>query len=516
MFKDSIYYQVGCKILLICGVVFASRITSNWAITAVAAYGIFCALNRKTAPTVIVFLLLAFLPMVNPALMPRYAHFSMIARLSSLAMTAALIITGDGRQGRNQIPLGILYFYLIVAVISSIEGYCPVISYLKVLNFFVFITGIYVGTKNLDRCPNDIRQIRYTFLALAFIIEYGSLITLFWPSVAYFTSLRSVIAELGLEVAEEVFQENEGMTALFTGVTVHSQFLGPMLACCLGWILCDMSASLRSVTPLHVALLIPIPVLAYMTRSRLALVVIVAAVFVVMFYTIPQSYLSPKIRSRFSSIMFTGVMLFCVYGIVMEVSNGAISRWLRKTNDVASDARNTVEAFTSSRQGLIELNVEDFRKNAIWGSGFQVDSTTKEKFENGQVNVFSASIEKGLLPLMILGETGIVGAIVFFLFLVSFYVTCHSRHLIATSSLFTVYLATNMAEATFFAPSGGGGVEWIVLVVGGFVIDMNSLVDKKSDDAKDVMSSTSQPICISVPLDPVPVVALSAEERPYE
>ena len=29
-----------------------------------------------------------------------------------------------------------------------------------------------------------------------------------------------------------------------------------------------------------------------------------------------------------------------------------------------------------------------------------------------------------------------------------------------------------MAEMTFFSPGGGGGIEWLVTVVGGFVIDL--------------------------------------------
>jgi hypothetical protein len=38
-------------------------------------------------------------------------------------------------------------------------------------------------------------------------------------------------------------------------------------------------------------------------------------------------------------------------------------------------------------------------------------------------------------------------------------------------SLFTVMLACNMAEASFFSPGGAGGILWIVCVAGGFVLD---------------------------------------------
>ena len=100
--------------MLIVGIVLLSRFTKNWAVAGLAAYGILSALKQRPGPTLVVYLLLAFLPMINPALMPRYQHFTAIARLSTLAMTCALILTGDNRDGRNQLPLGTIYFFLII------------------------------------------------------------------------------------------------------------------------------------------------------------------------------------------------------------------------------------------------------------------------------------------------------------------------------------------------------------------------------------------------------------------
>ena len=95
---------------------------------------------------------------------------------------------------------------------------------------------------------------------------------------------------------------------------------------------------------------------------------------------------------------------------------------------------------------------------------------------------------------MVLGETGILGSITFVIFLIVFFVTCHQRHYTATLTLFAVYLSTNMAEATFFAPAGGGGVQWILMVVGGFVIDMNREVERQKE-----ISNSSQVIDIQYP-----------------
>ena len=37
--------------------------------------------------------------------------------------------------------------------------------------------------------------------------------------------------------------------------------------------------------------------------------------------------------------------------------------------------------------------------------------------------------------------------------------------------MFTVFLVSNMGEATFFSPGGGGGIGWMICVVGGFTLD---------------------------------------------
>ncbi|MBR3924992.1 MAG: hypothetical protein IKJ45_17875, partial [Kiritimatiellae bacterium] len=278
--------QVFRQVWIIVGIILLSRFTKNWAVAGLAVYGIWNALKQKAGPTLIVYLLLAFLPMINPLIMPRYHHFTAIARLSTLAMTGALILTGDSRSGSQHIPLEGLYPYLLVAVVSSIEGYCPIISYLKIVNVFIFITGIYIGTKNIHQCPAALHQVRHAILAIILLLVYGSLGSLSFPSVAYYTSLRSKVAEFGMAYADEYFSEHAGMSGLFTGISVHSQFLGPMLACCFAWLLCDMIIVERRFSPLHIALLLPIPIMAYMTRSRLAFLVLVVSVVFILFYCI--------------------------------------------------------------------------------------------------------------------------------------------------------------------------------------------------------------------------------------
>ena len=97
--------------------------------------------------------------------------------------------------------------------------------------------------------------------------------------------------------------------------------------------------------------------------------------------------------------------------------------------------------------------------------------------------VLSASIEKGVLPTMVLGETGILGCITFAFFLITFYFTCNRKRLYVTATMFTLLLISNMGEATFFSPGGAGGVLWMLTVLGGFVIDTVLLYERNSEMA---------------------------------
>lgn len=95
--------------------------------------------------------------------------------------------------------------------------------------------------------------------------------------------------------------------------------------------------------------------------------------------------------------------------------------------------------------------------------------------------VLSALIEKGLLPLMVLGETGIIGAIVFFIYLVVFYSTCVKKRYFCCLCLMTAFLISNMAEATYFSPGGNGGILWVFCAGGGFIIDMYVLNHERQE-----------------------------------
>lgn len=455
---------------------------------AIAVYGAF---SGKTGMPMLAFTMISAIAMMNPLVFPRPQSFSMVSRIALVAISGALVAGSTQRQGNNRPPLGVLLPFLVTAFVSSIQGYYPIISYLKIINFALFVVGIIAGVSNIDRRKDEITQLRAGFIALGAIYVWGSIATLPFPAVAYLTSLVNRINMEGVASATAAFRASGG-DGLFAGISCQSQFLGPCLGCVFGFVACDMLMLERRASPIHIIVILPIPVLVAMTKSRVGLVTLLSAIVFLTIWLIPKIHLSPKDKRRIMSLVRVFVGAFIILSITAEARHSTVSRLLRKTNNLATDERTLVEAFTRSRMGAMWASMRDFHSNPIWGKGFQVDSTFQYRFKGHRGLVFSASIEKGLLPTMILGETGIVGAIMFLVFLCVFYSTCAKRGYYATMLLFSTLLASNMGEATFFSPSGAGGVFWLICVAGGFVID----TAKRNLDA-------DQPVAVGVsPLNP--------------
>ena len=57
------------------------------------------------------------------------------------------------------------------------------------------------------------------------------------------------------------------------------------------------------------------------------------------------------------------------------------------------------------------------------------------------------------------------------MFLIPFYGFFIKKKYVATVTLFTTFLATNMGEASFFSPGGHGGLYWLISIAGGMSVD---------------------------------------------
>ena len=169
---------------------------------------------------------------MNHVILPKSGFMGMLLRVAPLVIGLVMSIVAMGRSGYYRLPFGMLFLYLFVACLSSATGWCPKVSYMKLINFVLFLLGIWIGTQNLQTRPRDIYNLRCILFAVVCFVVLGSLATLPFPSVAYSTSLSyqsGMITDADKVAYLANLRANEGVT-LFAGIANHSQALAPMLA----------------------------------------------------------------------------------------------------------------------------------------------------------------------------------------------------------------------------------------------------------------------------------------------
>ena len=475
MFKNKFHRDVFKALMAISAILVACKFTAGGMAIAVALAGAVFALQRKAGYLAVCYIMFPLFMSFNRTVVGLSPVLLMTARLGNLFMIAVMIVTGFGFAGRarERLPILWMFAYCLVACISSIDGWMPLISFLKIAQFILFMIGLLFVTRILQQSDQGLYQLRCAMMAIAFLFLVGSVLARFIPSVGYSMAIGHA-ANYGYEVTGDEIVAGEG-TALFNGLTSHSQMLAPIVSIMSAWVLCDMLLVERRFSILHVVTFMTAPILAYMSRSRGGFLELTSVVGMAMFVCVPRARLAQVVRSKLGLLMFFIVIIFLGVGVVAQIRTQAISRWLRKTEDVGGDNRSLREAFTGSRKALIEYNLNDFKLNPVFGKGFQVMRGMDFAYRAGMVKWYSASVEKGVTPYVILGETGLVGSFGFVIFLLAFYGKCLRRRYLALLTTFTCFLVANLADSTLFSPGGLGGFMWIVSRVGGFGIDLISI-----------------------------------------
>ena len=462
-------------------VMVASRYTKSVALFGVVLYGIWAAFSHKVGTTFFCYMLLNLCVLSNPFILPKSGFiFTLAVRGGCFFIGLALTMEGVRRAGRYRLPFGLLWAYLGVMMLSSATGWYPKVSYLKLIQFSVFLLSLSVGLQNLENCERDVWTMRKCMLGISLFVIGGSF--LLWPFPQY-SSLKAV-AWYGDAALVDVQAQAvaEAGANLLCGSLFQSQALSAVDACLTGWLICDMLFVEKRTTFFHLVLISLGVFILALTRSRTGLFAFCVAVGMLITYLMPRIRLPIRVKARVQHLILLGAVVLGAVMLIAELRDNTITKLVRKKDDLAADDRSLTEAVTSSRMGLIEKSTRDFKLNPLWGMGFQVEERHRYhiKGHTGGFFIFSASIEKGLLPVMVLGEGGLVGALVFASFLLVFYVVCTQRRLLITATLFAVFLGTNMGEATFFSPGGPGGLEWLVSVAGGFAIDMILLNERRA------------------------------------
>lgn len=469
--------------ILIALLILLCRFASGAMSIVIMALGCYWAMTYQTGKGLSCYALFAFMVCLNSYLLPKSGALGIVCRVAPVIMAAIFVLTNVAKRTQDRMPFHTLLPYLFFMTISSAQGYCPKVSYLKLVNFLAFWVGIWIGTQGLSQSPKEAATLRNFLFGLTIVLVYGSIVSLAFPGISYALDdeISRAMQEAGLEAAAQVYSYRKAeRMGLFCGITFQSQALGPLLVCAASWVMADMLYVARRISSFHMAILAPMPILIFMTRSRTALFSFLVAGIMLLLYAGKKIALPNEVKAKVWKTVQAVLILAIIFGGVLELSNHTFTRWLRKVDNVAADDRELVQAVTETRMGLIARTMNEFHYNPLMGCGFQVDNTTQMFFGNSPGLVLSAPVEKGLLPVMVLGEGGIVGAFLFWGFIFAFCASCAKRRYTITLSLFVVFLATNIGEATFFSPGGVGGIEWVYALGGGFLLDSILLQQARS------------------------------------
>lgn len=457
----------------ICIILLTNRISAGLSLCVIALIACYCVFKNKHWLSLSCFILFSVFRVTNAAIRPRVFFANIALNLGMILIELSFLLTIKKRSGNHSIPLKLLLLYMTIAFISSTFGYMPIISYMKIINFVLFISCIWASSEIIYYYNNDLYKLRCLFLAVCMFIIVGTYLTLPFHSIAYPQNMFALMSYGGLTQNEAAMLLSvSSETSFLAGILSHSNVLAPALCACFIFILCDMSFVERKIHKFHIILLLLSLPLMIFTRARSAFVILLISIFSMYFIINSMNRNNHFIKLIVKNSIIL-IVCFAIIGIVvMEIKDNGFSKYLRKTSNLQEDNRTLTVAMVESRMGLIDTNLNDFYKNPILGMGFQTSEIHKYLYQSKRISLFSAPIEKGVLPLMILGETGIIGAIIFIFWLISFFSICIKNNYIATICGMVVILASNLGESSFFAPSGLGGLLWIISIIGGYVCDI--------------------------------------------
>ena len=247
----------------------------------------------------------------------------------------------------------------------------------------------------------------------------------------------------------------------FQGILNQPQAFGPTMALLGVWSAMGMLTASR---PTLRALLLSGACLTavFMSEARtagLALILglIVSVVGSATVSRRPVVKLFPGLRS--SRVRVLGVLALSAF--VGFTLLGGVDTFLAKRGGTS----NVVDAYQLSRGGLMEKMQENIKQSPFTGVGFGIASIPSEMtvLRDPIFNIpIGASVEKGVMPLAILEEVGVFGALFFLFWLWFVFRLALARGGKAVGLLFTIILL-NFGEAVLFSVGGLGLLPLVLL-----------------------------------------------------
>ena len=330
----------------------------------------------------------------------------------------------------------LVVFVVIVALLSILSSYAIDISLFKLTSFFIGGTTILLGYHQTKKYSK------------------------YWGMWFYFIFVVTVFFSFPLIILSPGYETNgTGFQGIFDQPQAYAIFLSPFIT----WLLVLLLSG-RLIGLFHWLVLLSALASLILTESRTGVFSLVLAFAFTIFWSTLQTNKSKQIYNwrliKIIPIIFIGLFLVIVqYEEIIGYTNKFINK--------RQNAHSLQSAYLISRGSLIESSIQDFYKEPAIGIGFGVASNPRHLKIHRDPWLglpISASTEKGFILTSILGETGLIGFIVFLLFLVNLYRPILTRHTdISAVGLSVSALLVNFGEAVFFSFGGMGLLIWLLI-----------------------------------------------------
>lgn len=430
------------------------KVTSGLAIAVCLPILVLSAIARDK-PVELLFwtLFMTFFSLGNRNLISNNAITILTARVTLILMAGILsmnLISKNRSVAKLVSPFWGIFAYIFWECAVSAQGWQPTVSYLKLVLFFVIYLALICCTNRVNRSTRmNAKLLRSAFLGFICVVIFGSVLL-----------RRSGLAQLQGEDALRAVLAGE-TTSLFTGMTCHSQVLGPLAAQLGVFVLADLVFSIKKFDKLYLAIILCCPVLIYWTSSRTGMGTLIAGVGLVMFFAFRARGLGNAWKQRLTTLAILGSIVVGLGVVAVPQVREGVMRYVAKYG--SKSERITTEDILSSRQGKIDGMIASIKEKPLLGNGFQVSEQMQYEKRSGFSEYLSAPVEKSTWIFAITEEGGVIGMILFTGWVVYLLFALASRHAYMGASMMFTFLVANMGEFSIFSMSYVGGFSWALV-----------------------------------------------------
>jgi hypothetical protein len=409
----------------------------------------------RNRPDEIFFYILAMVSSIvtNPTIATKGTFFYIEQRIMLMGFGFLLALRAAGAKKSPLVtPFLGIFIYLFYMAFTSSAGWSPIISYLKLLLFSITYLA-FLGAANAAATHprTNIIAVRSVILSVAAFFIIGSIALLPFPAIG--------------QMKPELFIDNPSanITSLFMGMTNQPQCLGPIISGFAVLIFTDLIFGVRKMSKVHIFLLACCPILVYKTSSRTAMGTFAAGIMFASYFFMRARWVGRRWRSKIMSCLWLGAIALAILVACSGSIREGATNFIRKhggDNDI------TLDSVVSSRMGLVDTAMANFKKSPIFGNGFQVSEAMANKNHSRGTSLLSAPIEKGVWVTAVLEEGGAIGFVLFASFILTALVRTIKLRAYATASVFLVLTVSNFGEFTFFSTSYSGGILWSLVFTG--------------------------------------------------